>query len=226
MTEARLRLQLITAAKKFIGYSEADGSHRKIIDIYNEQDPLPVGYKVKYTDAWCAAFASVAAIEAGLTAIVPCECSCARQIEAWKKLGRWHEDENYKPSLGDYIYYDWQDGADYAKTDNIGTADHVGIVETVTGEKLRIIEGNYQNAVAYRTIYVNSRYIRGYGLPDFAGLAREESVPWYADSMAWAKEQKIITEERPTDKATRAEVVQMLYAFDKRLQEREISGEK
>mgnify|MGYP006924823785 CR=1 FL=1 len=26
---------------------------KKIIDSYNKLDPLPRGYKVKYTDSWC-----------------------------------------------------------------------------------------------------------------------------------------------------------------------------
>lgn len=36
-----------------------------------------------------------------------------------------------------------------------------------------VIEGNKGNAVAYRTIKVNGKYIRGYGVPDYAGKAKE-----------------------------------------------------
>ena len=49
---------IITAAKAWLGLNEADGSFREIIDLYNSITPLPVGYKVNYTDAWCATFIS------------------------------------------------------------------------------------------------------------------------------------------------------------------------
>ena len=42
------------------------------------------------------------------------ECRCAYIIALYKKLGRWREDENFTPKPGDVIFYDWQDGADFA----------------------------------------------------------------------------------------------------------------
>ena len=71
------------------------------------------------------------------------------------------------PAPGDYIFYDWQDGTNYADTDNTGAADHVGIVEKVSGQTITVIEGNYSNAVKRRTLAVNGRYIRGYGVPKY-----------------------------------------------------------
>lgn len=166
MTELDLRKRVVEVAKSYLGYNEQDGSHRRIIDIYNAFEPLAVGYKVKYTDAWCATFGSVVAIQTGLTTIIPLECSCPRQIALWQKMGRWEEDDNYSPQPGDYIYYDWNDPN--PSTDNTGVADHVGIVCDISGNTIRVIEGNYKDAVSYRVITRNSRYIRGYGLPDYA----------------------------------------------------------
>ena len=110
----------------YLGCKEADGSHRKIIDLYNSHKPLARGYAVKYTDAWCSTFASAVAIAAGLTDIIPTECGCEKHIALFKKLGAWVENDAYVPKPGDYIFYDWQDGTNYATTDNTGAADHVG----------------------------------------------------------------------------------------------------
>ena len=80
-------------------------------------------------------------------------------------MGRWKEDDSYVPSVGDYIYYDWQDDG---IGDNTGWPDHVGIVYSVNGNDLVIIEGNYKDSVGYRNMKVNGKYIRGYGLPNYA----------------------------------------------------------
>lgn len=37
---------------------ENSPEHRHIVDTYNRIKPLPVGYKVSYTDSWCAVFVS------------------------------------------------------------------------------------------------------------------------------------------------------------------------
>jgi len=164
------RKKLVDEAQGFYGYSVASGRHKTIVDIYNAEQAAKTGYVVKYTDAWCATFASVAAIKSGLTSIIPLECSCPRQIELWKKKGRWIERDDYRPQPGDYIYYDWQDGPNYATTDCTGVADHVGIVCSVTEDIIVVIEGNLSKSVGYRSIHVNDRYIRGYGVPDYDSL--------------------------------------------------------
>lgn len=171
MTEQQLRQQVVAIAQGWIGCKESNGSHKKIIDLYNSHKPLARGYPVKYTDAWCSTFASAVAIKAGLTDIIPTECGCGKHIELFKKLGSWQENDAYVPAPGDYIFYDWQDGTNYATTDNVGGADHVGIVEKVSGTTITVIEGNYSNAVGRRTLKVNGRYIRGYGVPKYSAKA-------------------------------------------------------
>lgn len=164
MTEQEMRAKVVSIAQSYIGCNERDGSHKKIIDLYNSHKPLARGYAVKYTDAWCSTFASAVAIQAGLTGIIPTECGCGKHIELFKKLGSWQENDAYVPSPGDYIFYDWQDSG---VGDNKGAADHVGIVEKVAGNTITVIEGNYSNAVKRRTLAVNGRYIRGYGVPKY-----------------------------------------------------------
>lgn len=170
MEEKQLREKTVNTAKAWNGCKESNGTHKPIIDLYNSIKPLPRGYAVKYTDQWCATFVSAVGIKTGLTSIIPRECGCGNMIELYKAMGRWEEKDNHVPSAGDVIFYDWQDSG---AGDNKGYPDHVGIVCSVTGNTIRVIEGNKNNAVEYRDIAVNGKYIRGYGLPDYAKAARE-----------------------------------------------------
>lgn len=174
--ESQVRQKLVDCATKWLGYNEADGTHKAIIDIYNSHMPLARGYKLKYTDSWCAATVSAAAIVAGYTDIIPTECSCGQMIALFSKAGRWVEDDTYIPDVGDIIFYDWDDtGAG----DNIGWPDHVGIVVSIENGTITAIEGNKDNSVSYRIIEVNSKGIRGYGIPDYASKATVKEPEYY-----------------------------------------------
>lgn len=166
--EQAVRLQYIETAKQWLGCKEQDGSHRQIIDLYNSHQPLAQGYTVKYTDSWCATFVSAAAIASELTDIIPTECGCQRQIELFKALGRWEEEDSYVPLPGDLIYYC---NTDSGRGDCTGWSDHVGIVTEVDGFLITVLEGNNKDSVRLRTILVNSKTIRGFALPDFASKA-------------------------------------------------------
>lgn len=170
MTEAELRQLYVSTAESYLGCKERDGSHEKIIDQYNKIRPLPRGYRVKYTDEWCATYVSSMAYECGLLDIIFAECSCNRMIEHFQNAGRWEERDDYNPKPGDLIMYDWEDTTG-STSDNTGRANHVGIVVKSDGTTMKIIEGNKGQAVAYRTKKVNSSSIRGYCLPDFASKA-------------------------------------------------------
>ena len=179
MNEAQLRQSVVNVMRGWLGYSEKNGKFKAIIDLYNTQKPLPVGYKVKYTDEWCATAVTAAGMKAGLSDIILGECSCSRMIALYQKIGRWMENDAYRPQPGDIIMYDWDDtGAG----ENKGAPEHVGIVAEVNGNTLTIIEGNKGQAVATRTMAVNGRYIRGYCLPDYASKAESED-----DNMTYYK---------------------------------------
>ena len=88
MTEQQLRKKYVDYAITYLGCKESDGSrHKKIIDLYNSHTPLAQGYKMKYTDAWCACYVSAMAIGCGLEDIIPLEVSCGRYITLAKKHG-------------------------------------------------------------------------------------------------------------------------------------------
>ena len=159
-----LASKVVGQAQAWLGKNEKDGSHKEIIDIYNRRRPLPRGYKVKYTDSWCATFVSAVFMTFGYDYEVPVECSCGKMIELLQAKGMFDENDARVPKAGEIIFYDWQDSG---KGDNKGWSDHVGIVEKVENGIITVIEGNLNNAVGRRTIAVNAKTIRGYGIPPF-----------------------------------------------------------
>lgn len=191
MTEKQIRAQVVSTAEAWLGVRAGSAEHANILKIYNAQKPLPRGTRMQEGWAWCAAFVSAVSLQCGLRDIMPTEMSCHQMILLYRKLGRWIENDAYVPSPGDVIMYDWDDGRNYASTDNTGTPDHVGIVTACDGKTISVIEGNVNSKVAMRTLAVNGRYIRGFGIPDFASKATEAEKPTKkADDLA----RKIATE--------------------------------
>lgn len=174
------------------GAKEGSARHHEIVDLYNTLNPLPRGYKLTYSDAWCAGTWSAAAAKAGYTAIMPVECSCCYLIEAAKKMGIWQEDDAYVPDPGDAVLYDWDDGTNYATTDNQGAPEHVGTVWKVEGGIIYVIEGNKSNAVGVRELPINGRYIRGFICPKYteAGTSNAGSSGTSSTGTSISKEEK------------------------------------
>lgn len=195
MTEKELREKVVNTAIAWLGCKESDGTFKPIIDLYNSHAPLARGYKMRYSDEWCAAFVSAVAIKCGLTDIIPTECSCNKMIDLHNGMGTWVENDAYTPAPGDIIMYDWDDDG---KCENTNIADHVGIVVSVTNGFIKVIEGNRNEVVAYRTIAVNGKYIRGYCVPDYAKKAdaAEEAPPEKQEETKHeaAKDESVIVE--------------------------------
>ena len=171
MTEQQLREKVVSIMESWLGYNEANGKFKQILEIYNNHKPLPRGVKMLTSYEWCAATVSAAFIKAGLADIGFKECSCSRMIELYKAKGRWMERDDYKAKVGDVVMYYWKDGANYATTDCTAMPNHVGIVKSINGNDMIIIEGNKGEKVDTRPLKVNGRYIRGYCLPDYASKA-------------------------------------------------------
>ena len=168
MTESQLRRQTVDYFYRWVGITEVNGKHRMIIDIYNSITPLPQNQKLKYTDPWCAATVSAIAQKVGLTQYIFPECSCNRMIALYQKNGRWEERDDYNPQIGDLCFYDWDDNG---VGDCVGSTVHVGMVCDITGNTFKVLEGNYSKEVKCRTMEVNGKYIRGFGLPDYKKAA-------------------------------------------------------
>lgn len=153
-------MNLLEKAVAYLGFNEKLGTHKYIIAEYNNITPLPRNYKMKSCDAWCMAYVSACAWQAGRPARFPYECSCNEAVQKLIKEGLWIENDAFVPSPMDLVFYHW--GND-KKDDCTATPNHVGIVAWVKDGMITVIEGNYKDMVCYRDILVNDEYIRGYG---------------------------------------------------------------
>lgn len=137
-----------TKALTYKGCKQGDKKHKEIIDGYNKMKTLPRGYKVKYSDDWCATFVSFILYSCNAKN-PPCECSVPKM---WAKAKKNKQIVN-TPKINDVIVYDWG---------NNGTLDHVGIIYNIKGNTLYVIEGNKSNACGTRTISKNSNVVHGF----------------------------------------------------------------
>lgn len=168
MTEKELRQKPVDYLAQYVGIKEGSAEHKAILAVFNNSG-LCTRYKMTVNDAWCATGASAAFIATGLSDIFPCvECSCGNMVELAKKAGIWVENDGYVPKTSDAVLYDWDDSG---AGDCTGWPDHVGLVASVSGNTIRVIEANKSNSVGYRNLTVNGRYIRGFITPKFSTKA-------------------------------------------------------
>ena len=157
---------VLNVMRGWLGYSEANGKHREIVDIYNSLTPLPwPDYEVGYDEAWCDVCVSAAAVVAGCSDLIGIQATVPYHIDIFKNKGIWIEDGTITPKPGYVIVYCWSVGWQ----PNNGPADHIGFVESVslsTG-MITAIEGNRQGAVMRRTFPIGWGYIRGYAAPNY-----------------------------------------------------------
>lgn len=164
---------ILNVMRSWLGYSEANGKFRQIIDLYNSVRPLPRGYAVQYHDEWCDTTVSAAGIKAGCTELIGRECGCEQHVKIFQSMGIWIEDGTITPKPGDIILYNW----DQSYQPNNGYSDHIGFVESVSGGQITCIEGNKGEAVARRVLSVGNGNIRGYARPKYSGAGTAPSNP-------------------------------------------------
>ena len=164
---------VLNVMRSWLGFSEANGKFKQIIDLYNSHKPLARGYAVKYTDEWCDTTVSAAAIKAGAVNLIGTECGVEKHVDIFKRKGIWIEDGTITPQPGDIIVYNWDDNTQ----PNDGYSDHIGYVESVSGKTIIAIEGNKGEAVARRTLSVGNGNIRGYARPKYASGGSSNPAP-------------------------------------------------
>lgn len=148
--------KLVKKAISQIGTKEPTGED-KYIKWYNKK----TGAGLPLNVPWCAIFVSWCADQCKLGEYIPAYASCSRMVSYFKSKGQYEsrrQHTNIQP--GDIIFYDWDE------PDGNG-ADHVGIVEKITGTMLTVIEGNYSDSVKRRFIDKSSVLITGYAVPDY-----------------------------------------------------------
>ena len=148
------RQDLVAIAKSQLGYNESTKNY-----IVGEDGETIYGYSrygawygAPYGD-WCAMYASFCIRYAGISGM-PLDANCPNWIRQLAERGLYHDESDYTPEAGDLIFFDWNDD---------GSSDHVGIVVEVNGEKVKTIEGNSGDTVAYHTYNLSNVTIQGYG---------------------------------------------------------------
>ena len=149
---------VLNVMRSWLGMSRDAQTHRPIIDIYNSYRPLARGYAVTYWDDYCDATVSAVFIKLGAVSMIGgTECGVHEHIQIFKNKGIWKG--RVKPSAGWIITFDW---------DGDGVADHIGFVESVSGNTITCIEGNTNGGVVgRRTIAWNDGSVYGYAAPAY-----------------------------------------------------------
>lgn len=152
MSNPATRKNFLDTAHKYLGALELSPAHRRLIDNYNKIVPLPRGYKMKYVDAWCAAYVSAAAKESGMENF-PFECGVFEMVKKFKEAGSFinRKKQGNKPIIcpGDIIFFN---------------SSHVGIITNVEKSSISTIEGNANNKVMRRRYNQYDSDIMGYGM--------------------------------------------------------------
>lgn len=186
MTEQEIRDHVIDVAMSFYGIQEGSIQHKMIVDAYNSVEPRPRGYKLQYDDSWCDAWVTVVGDRAGITNLIGRECGCEEHVKIFKALGIWEEDGTIIPEKADIIVYNW----DKKTQPNDGYSDHIGYVAGVNEATgiIKVIEGNHNDQVGYRTISIGTGQIRGYARPNYASMADSsfyKNLGWNEDQNGW-----------------------------------------
>ena len=146
---------MINTARQYLGINEFQ--KKQLMDYYNSKIyPLIDNdrkYKIKPNDNWCAMFCSVIAHKIGRTKDnFPFEVSVFYMTRNAKRMGIFTTDLN-KAQVNDLVVYDW-------KAD--GTLNHVGILQEIGTDYIKVLEGNYSNTVKVRTVKMPNSEVYGY----------------------------------------------------------------
>ena len=154
--------QVLDVARGLIGAKKYGATHKKLINDYNKVTPRPVSYAVKYDDDWCDAFVTVVSDRAGATGLIGRECGVERHKAIFKQKNIWLG--LVKPQAGDIVIWRWDGNRN-------GFANHIGFVESVSGNTITTIEGNTfkggVSQVGRNTYPWNAQSIQGYARPKY-----------------------------------------------------------
>lgn len=149
---------VLKEAGSWVGVAMGTAGHRSLVDAYNRVRPLPVGYRLAYSDDWCDMFVTVVADRAGAAGLIGRECGVQRHLQIFKQKGIWLGRVHPRP--GDIVIFDWAGS-------NAGWADHIGYVERFDGKWIHTIEGNSNGRVARNRFAWNDWRIAGYARPKY-----------------------------------------------------------
>ena len=134
------------------------------------------GNGVSYGYSWCASFVNWCLRQARIPVSVTggeSFISCWKWRKACIDMGIYKEKEGYLPRIGDIIFF-----KDYNDPTIQTSASHIGLVLFSDGENVYTVEGNTSSRhdfdasgdnVAVKHYPIDSKYIVGYGHPDYVG---------------------------------------------------------
>lgn len=161
--------KLISVAQSEVGY-EGTSTYSKYGEWYG------------YQGGWCTTFALWCFNKTGeaygvslYANIVPGGGNCNSMISWFKNRGRYHtRSSGYKPKKGDLVFFDWSGN---------GSAQHVGILKSVSDGTVYTIEGNCSGKVKAKSynsssnsVYASVNSILGYGNPDWAAVTGNQTT--------------------------------------------------
>ncbi len=125
--------------------------------------------------AWCAMFVSWCANESGInTSMMPKYASCNTGMTTFKNMGRFNYSStyggSYTPKAGDIFF------TGTSKTNS----SHTGIVVSVSGTTMTIIDGNHSDKVCKRTMQTTNSSLIG-----FVSSCTHSTVQKYNSSYHW-----------------------------------------
>lgn len=165
MTSTGSGLCIIHIAQSQVGYEEGENNSNKYGEFFDDN----------YT-TWCAYFVSWCAAQSGVAPYTITYTKDPHEIRNdLNSQGRYHLSQSrggaYTPMPGDLIFM----------YDTPSAPGHIGIVVSVTGSSVRIIDGNCQNKVCDRTLPLSHTDIVGYGNPDYERTGHSSNV-WRKDA--------------------------------------------
>lgn len=173
---------MISEAQKMVGVAHGSSAYNKMVQDYNNNlawainngglSPKPRNVNLSSNPSsgaydWCAGFISVMAKRSGNIGTVGYEIAAERLgKQQHQSRGSWLG--RVRPKAGDLVLFRW--------TGAPGWADHIGLVESVSGNTINTIEGNVGSprSVRRRSYAWNDSRITGYGRPKYRTTATKE----------------------------------------------------
>lgn len=170
---------IVQIAESQVGYLEKDSNSSLDSFTANAGDANYTKYGAWYgynPADWCAMFVSWCADQAGISSgMFPKYAGCYAGLNTFDEMGRYYEKGSYTPKVGDIFFQAREEPG----------KGHTGIVISVSGNTMTIIDGNCNNGVRRHTMAITDSSILGFVTPCIHTSVQKYNVlyHWNACSM-------------------------------------------
>lgn len=149
---------IVYVASGEVGYVEGSNNDTK----YGDWIGMP-------NQPWCASFVSWCANQADIpTSIVKYTASSGTMRNFFNNLGKLYEPEDITPRAGDIFF----------QGTSFSSVSHVGIVESLSGSTLTVIDGNSGNQVRRRSISLTASDLVAIARPGYTSSGHASQSAW------------------------------------------------